>query len=157
MIQVRVHLERAALDRPDPSFADGFGLLATVLNYACKAEQADVEMRKAMMLNPHYPAISRTIHGEILFNMHDYDSAIENFRFALDANPESEEPRLWLAAALAHTGDLDEASWELKQIMYNGSKLSLDYMDYIEKVVPLRDPAQRKHLIDGLYKAGLKA
>jgi TolB-like protein/DNA-binding winged helix-turn-helix (wHTH) protein/Flp pilus assembly protein TadD len=138
----------------DPSFADGYGLLATVLNYAGKAEQADVEMRKAMKLNPRYPAIYRTIHGEILFNMHDYDGAIENFRLALEANPESEEPRLWLAAALAHTGDLDEANWQLEQIEFSGSKLSLDY---IEKVIPLRDPAQRKHLIDGLYKAGLKA
>ncbi|MEN8133610.1 MAG: tetratricopeptide repeat protein, partial [Pseudomonadota bacterium] len=136
----------------DPNSADGYGLLATILNYAGKPEQADEEMRKAMQLNPRHPAIYQTIHGEIFFNMHDYASAIENFRFALEANPESEEPRLWLAAAYAHSGDIDEARWQLEQIRFSGRDLS---SRHIEAVIPFKDPEQRKHFIDGLYKAGL--
>ncbi|HBE93745.1 MAG TPA: hypothetical protein DDW55_14995 [Gammaproteobacteria bacterium] len=136
----------------DPGFADGYGLLATTLNYAGRPKQADKIMQKAMRLNPKYPAIYNVIHGEIFFNMHDYPNAIENFVFALDVNPESEESRIWLAAAYAHFGDLEEADWQLEQLKMNGRNLSLQRL---EKVIPFKDPEQRKHFIDGLYKAGL--
>ena len=136
----------------DPNFADGFGLLGSILNYAGKPQQAALEMQKAMRLNPRHPFIYKVIYGEILFNQRDYDNAIENFTLALDSNPEIEESRLWLAAALAHVGRVDDASWQLEQIRMAGSDLSLER---IERVVPFKDPEQRKHLIDGLYKAGL--
>lgn len=137
----------------DPGFADGYGLLATTLNYAGKPKEADKVMRKAMQLNPKYPAIYNVIHGEIFFNMHDYEKAIESFRHALDVNPEIEESRIWLAAAYANIGDLDEASWQLEQIRMSGGNLSLQR---IESVIPFKDPEQRKLFIDSLYKAGLE-
>lgn len=137
----------------DPSFAAGYGLLATTLNYAGKPDQADIEMRKAMQLNPMHPALYKVIHGEIFFNKREYAKAIGNFNFALQTNPESEESRLWLAAAYAHVGEIEEAAWQLEQIRISGSDLSLQR---IENVIPFKDPAQRKHFIDGLYKAGLK-
>jgi adenylate cyclase len=136
----------------DPGFADGYGLLATTLNYAGKPKQADKVMRQAMQQNPKYPAIYNVIHGEILFNMRDYKKAIENFTYALDVNPEIEEARIWLAAAYANIGDIDEASWQLEQVRMSGGKLSLQR---IESVIPFKDPEQRKAFIDSLYKAGL--
>jgi adenylate cyclase len=137
----------------DPNFADGYGLLATTLNYAGRPDEADVEMRKAMQLNPMNPAIYKVIHGEIFFNKREYAKAIGNFSFALQTNPESEESRLWLAAAYAHVGETEEASWQLEQIRISGRELSLEH---IENVIPFSDPTQRKHFIDGLYKAGLQ-
>ena len=137
----------------DPGFVDGYGLLATTLNYAGKPKEADRVMRQAMRMNPKYPAIYNVIHGEIFFNMHDYDKAIENLTHALDANPEQEEARIWLAAAYANTDDLDEAGWQLEQIRMNGGNLSLER---IESVIPFKDPEQRKAFIDSLYRAGLK-
>ena len=137
----------------DPGFADGYGLLATTLNYAGKPKEADKVMRQAMQLNPKYPAIYNVIHGEIFFNMHDYEKAIENFTYALDVNPEIEESRIWLAAAYANVGDLDEASWQLEQVRMSGRDLSLQR---IESVIPFKDPEQRKSFIDSLYKAGLR-
>ena len=136
----------------DPGFADGYGLLATTLNYAGRPKEADKVMRKAMQQNPKYPAIYNVIHGEIFFNMHDYEKAIENFTHALDVNPEIEESRIWLAAAYANIGDIDEASWQLEQIRMSGGNLSLQR---IESVIPFKDPGQRKSFIDSLYKAGL--
>ncbi len=148
--QSLAHAQRA-LDL-DPNFADAYGLLATTLNYAGKPDQADIEMRKAMQLDPKHPVIYNVIHGEIFFNKRDYASAIDNFRFALEANPESEESRLWLAAAYAHIGELDEASWQLEQIRMSGRDLSLGHF---QDAIPFKDPEQRQHLIDGLFKAGL--
>ena len=135
-----------------PNFADGYGLLATVLNYAGQTRDALEMMDKAMQLNPRHPFIYKVIRGEIHFNLREYDKAIEYFNLALERNPVAEEPRLWLAAAYAHQNRLDDARWELEQINNTDDELSIDYFD---QVIPLKDPTQRKHLIDGLYKAGL--
>ena len=102
---------------------------------------------------PKYHAIYCVIHGEIFFNVHDYEKAIENFSYALDVNTEIEESRIWLAAAYANIGDIDEASWQLEQVRMSGGNLSLQR---IENVIPFKDHEQRKFFIDSLYKAGLK-
>ena len=136
-----------------PNFADGYGLLATTLNYAGNPKEAADVMRKAMRLNPWHPAIYKVIYGEILFNQRDYKAAIEYFTEALNMNPEIEESRIWLAAAYANIGDIDEANWQLEQVRINGRELSLQRL---EKVIPFKDPEQRKYFIDGLYKAGIE-
>ena len=136
----------------NPNYADGYGLLATILNYAGRPRQALALMQKAMRLNPRHPFAYNVIRGEIYFNLHSYDSAVDDFMHALERNPDAYEPRLWLAAAYAHLGRADDAGWELEQIRNSGAEISLDH---IERVIPLKDPVQRKHLIDGLSKAGL--
>ena len=136
----------------DPNFADAYGLLATTLNYAANPQKAREVMLKAMRLNPRHPFIYKVICGEIYFNLRDYATAIDYFSQALDRNPEAQEPRMWRAAAYAHVGRIDDAEWELEHIRNAGADLSLER---IEQVIPFKDPTQREHLIDGLYKAGL--
>ena len=80
--------------------------------------------------------------------------AVADFADVLEKNPEAQEARLWMAAALAHLGRVEDARWELDQVRVTGANLSLTH---IEKSIPLKDPMQRKRLIDGLYKAGLGA
>ena len=138
----------------DPNYADGHGLMGTILNYAGKPREALVFMITAMQLNPFHPSIYKIIRGEIHFNLHEYDKAIGFFESALERNPEAQEARLWLAASYAHNDQLDDASWQMEHILQNDSKLTLEY---IEKVSPFKDPAHRRHFLDGLYKAGLNA
>lgn len=137
----------------DPNNADGYGLLATVLNYAAKPKDALVYMKKAMVLNPLHPSVYKVIMGEIYFNLRDYQNAVKQFELALKRNPEAQETRVFLAASYAHLGRIDDASWELEQIRGVGPDLSIDV---IQSKVPFRDPMQLKHLVDGLDKAGLK-
>ncbi len=137
----------------DPNNADGYGLLATTLNYAAKPQDALVYMQKAMQLNPHHPSVYKVIMGEIYFNLRDYDNAVKQFEHALERNPGSQESRLWLAASYAHLGRIDDASWQLDHIRSEDPSFSVTH---IETVIPLKDPMQLKHLVDGLYKAGLK-
>ncbi|WP_455218451.1 winged helix-turn-helix domain-containing tetratricopeptide repeat protein [Kaarinaea lacus] len=138
----------------DPNYADGHGLMGTILNYAGNPREALEFMKTAMQLNPFHPSIYKIIRGEIHFNLHEYDNAIRFFKEALERNPEAQEARLWLAAAYAHNNQLEDATWQMEYIQQNESKLTLDY---IEKVSPFKDPAQRRHFLDGLYKAGLEA
>ncbi len=137
----------------NPNYADGYGLLATALNYAGKPKQAIKAMDRAMVLNPRYPSIYRVIRGEIYFNNQQYGKAIADFIYALDANPASQGPRLWLAAAYTYAGRPDEANWQLEQVKTINRELTLTRF---EQVVPLKDPSQRDHLLNGLYKAGLR-
>ena len=137
----------------DPNNADGYGLLATTLNYAAKPQDALVYMQKAMQLNPLHPSVYKVILGEIYFNLHDYKNAVKQFEQALERNPGNQESRLWLAASYAHLGRIDDASWQLDIIRSADTTFSVTH---IETVIPLKDPIQLKHLVDGLYKAGLK-
>lgn len=137
----------------DPNNADGYGMMAAILNYAGQPKKALKVMKKAMELNPYYPQLYLIIRGEINFNLHKYNNAIQDFEMALSRNPEAQEARLWLAAAYAHNGDIDSASWQLESITHDEVKLSVDYF---EKVVPINDPIQRNHFLDGLKKAGLE-
>lgn len=137
----------------DPNNADGYGLLATVLNYAAKPKDALVYMKKAMQLNPLHPSVYKVIMGEIYFNLHDYTNAIKQFEHALERNPDAQETRLWLTASYAQSGRIDDASWQLELIRGVDPTISITT---INAVIPFRDPMQLKHLIDGLDKAGLK-
>ena len=110
-------------------------------------------MERAMRLNTRNPYIYKVIYGEMLFNLRDYDDAIHQFTLALDRNPDAQEPRLWRAAAYAYVGRSDDAEWDLEQVRAAHPELSLAHL---EEVVPFNDPLQRKHLIDGLFKAGLE-
>lgn len=136
----------------DPNNADGYGLLATTLNYAAKPKDALLYMKKAMNLNPLHPSVYKIIMGEIYFNLHDYKSAIKQFEYALERNPEAQEPRVWLTASYAHLGRIEEANWQLEQIRSVDSTFSISS---IQSVIPFADPMHLKHLIDGLDKAGL--
>jgi TolB-like protein/DNA-binding winged helix-turn-helix (wHTH) protein/Flp pilus assembly protein TadD len=146
-------LEEVQLNLRDaPHSADAHGLMADILNFAGRPKQALEVMHKAMRLNPHYQHIYLIIRGEIHFNLHDYPQAIRDLEAALARNPEAQEARLWLAAAYAHANQPDEASWQLEHIRHAGIELTLDYL---ERVVPMNDPIQRRHLLDGLHKAGM--
>ena len=137
----------------DPNNADGYGMKATILNYSGQSKKALLLMKKAMSLNPYYPQLYYVIRGEIYYNLREYSNAIQDFEAALNRNPEAQEPRLWLAAAYAQHGDLDDASWLLETIRNDGINIS---SDYLEKVVPINDPVQMHHFLDGLVKAGLE-
>jgi tetratricopeptide (TPR) repeat protein len=98
----------------------------------------------------HHP--DRGVLQQIHFNLREYEEAVNYFTQAVDRNPTAQEVRLWLAATYAYLGKKDDASWELEQIQNSKTGLSVEYL---ERFFPLKDPALRKHLIDGLIKAGL--
>ncbi len=136
----------------DPNYANGHVLLATLLYYAGRPEEGLERIREAMQINPHHPYNYHFHLGQAYFVLKRYREAIDAFRLGLSSNPASERMRVWLAAALAQSGNLEDASWESEQIMASNPGFSIQRM---EQAFPFKDPADKDHFLDGLRKAGL--
>jgi hypothetical protein len=61
--------------------------------------------------------------------------------------------RVWLAAALAQSGDIEAAKWEGKQIMAINANFSLQR---IVQAFPFKNPDDIEHFLSGLRLAGLQ-
>jgi TolB-like protein/DNA-binding winged helix-turn-helix (wHTH) protein len=137
----------------DPNYANGYVLLATLLYYAGRPEEGLERIREAMQINPHHPYNYHFHLGQAYFVLHRYSEAIAAFNTGLSSNPASERLRVWLAAALAHSGDIDAAKWEGEQIMMANSDFS---MERVSQAFPFKNPADTEHFLAGLRLAGLQ-
>ena len=79
-------------------------------------EQALVRLESAIELNPFYPDLYN-FRGVTLFEMGRAEEAVESFRQVLDINPKYIIPRLNLAFALLHLGEVKEGEMLLEQIL----------------------------------------
>ncbi len=62
--------------------------------------------------------------GQAYFILNRYEEAITVFEKGLLKNSTSERLRLWLAAAYAQTGQIDEASFELEEVLLSNPELT---------------------------------
>jgi adenylate cyclase len=136
----------------DPNYAGAHVLLATLLYFDGRAQQGLVLMRKAIALNPHHPYNYSFHLGQAHYILGEYDEAIAAFDRVLSSNPGAERAHLWLAAALGQAGRLDDAGWEVEQVLTSNPQFS---MTALAQAYPFRRPADLAHLVDGLHKAGL--
>ena len=67
-------------------------------------------------------------------------------------NPTLPLLRSWLAAAYAGAGRIEEAQWQVEELMALNPDFSLEH---VTNVFPVRDPAYLERLIADLRKAGL--
>jgi TolB-like protein/DNA-binding winged helix-turn-helix (wHTH) protein/tetratricopeptide (TPR) repeat protein len=136
----------------DPSGANGQVLLATLLYYAGRPEEGLQAIRTAMQINPHHPYNYHFHLGQAYFVLHRYPEAIAALNRGLASNPASERLRVWLAAALVQSGDIEAANWEAEQVMAANPEFSIARM---AQAFPFKDPADLEHFISALRLAGL--
>lgn len=149
---VKALVEAQAAITYDPSYANAHVLLATLLYYAGRPEEGLENIRKAMQINPHHPYNYHFHLGQAYFVLHRYQEAINAFNEGLASNPASERMRVWLAAALAQSGDIDSAHWEAEQIVSSNPDFSIQRM---AQAFPFKNPGDIDHFLDGLLMAGL--
>jgi len=137
----------------DPSYANAYVLLASLLYYAGRPEEGLERIRQAMQINPHHPYNYNFHLGQAYFVLHRYQEAIDAFNSGLSSYPASERMRVWLAASLAQSGDVEEALWEGEQIMAANPDFSIQRM---MQAFPFKNPADMEHFVAGLRLAGLK-
>jgi adenylate cyclase len=137
----------------DPNDANGHVLLATLLYYAGRPEEGLTRIQEAMRINPHHPYNYHFHLGQAYFVLHRYQEAIEALNQGLSSNPASERMRVWLAASLAQSGDIEAAQWEVEQIMAANPDFSLQR---IAQAFPFKNPGDTEHFLSALKLAGLQ-
>ena len=136
----------------DPNYANGYMLLSSLYYFAGRPEEGLELIRKSMRLHPHHP-YNYSLHlGQVYFVMKQYDEAIKALEQAVSSHPSSERLHVWLAAAYAYAGMIDEAGWEIDQVQMINPAFSLDN---IRRSYPFKDDVDREHFIEGLRIAGL--
>ena len=107
-------LERAI--RLNPSFADAHALLGGIHTYLGAPAKSVPLLRTAMRLDPMGGYLYYLLLGRAYFFEEDLEQALFNLREAAARNPADVETRLFLAAALAATGQGAAAQWEAEEV-----------------------------------------
>jgi adenylate cyclase len=139
--------------RVDPNYANGRVLLATVLYYTGRPTEGLEQIKEAMRLEPHHLHNYPFHEGQAYFILGRHDDAIRTFKQGLSMNPTSQRLRLWLAASYAQADRIDDAKWELEQVLVMDPDLSLSR---IEKAYPFRYSADMENFLAALARAGLQ-
>jgi TolB-like protein/Flp pilus assembly protein TadD len=136
----------------DPNYADGYALLAQILQFGGRPKEALESLDKAVRLNPRHGFLYLVIRGQTYFTLGQYDRAIEAFEQSVERNPSSQRARMWLATSYAQAGRIEDAEWEADELLTVAPDFSVTR---IGAAVPYRNPTHLAQFLDGLKKAGL--
>jgi len=136
----------------DPSFADAYALLGGILTYEGQPEKSIAPLRTAMRLNPGGGYLYLLLLGRAYLFVGDADLALINLRAAAMRNPADVETRVYLAAALAASGDHQAAKWEGVEIRALAPGFSLPH--WLD-TYPMTSAPQRQRLSALLADTGL--
>lgn len=81
-----------------------------------------------------------------------YDEAIIGLKQGIESYPAAERLHIWLAASYAQSGKIDDAEWEMDEVLLINPDFSLNR---IKRAFPFPDPADLENFMGGLHKAGL--
>ncbi|MCF7992399.1 MAG: winged helix-turn-helix domain-containing protein [Thiohalocapsa sp.] len=145
------HAERAV--SLAPGYADAYAMQAWVLHFGGRPARGLQVMERAVRLNPRVPSIYRLVRGALYYAHGMNARAIDDLEQAVSMNPTFQMLRLWLAAAYAGTGRLEDASWQAAEAM----ALNPDFtLAHIRDVYPISDPDYLERLLHDLRTAGLE-
>ncbi|UCH40705.1 MAG: adenylate/guanylate cyclase domain-containing protein [Gammaproteobacteria bacterium] len=135
-----------------PNYADGMALMALLKNYLEQPREAIDLIEKAMLLNPGYSWDYPYNLGYAYYLLEDYPRAIEYLTSALERNLNARPPRLQLIACYMEIGAIDDAEWEMEQMLTQYPDYTVGYM---LKGLPMLDTPRTNRFIDLLRQAGL--
>jgi len=136
----------------DPNYADGYALLSSAYFFAGHPEKSLPLDRKAMRLNPASSFLYFVHLGRSYYFQKQYEQALEAFQNADERNHGYVTNHVWLAATYAQLNQLEDAAWEVDQILTLEPDFSLSH--WLD-TRPIKKTEHRQHLLDGINKAGL--
>jgi TolB-like protein/DNA-binding winged helix-turn-helix (wHTH) protein/Tfp pilus assembly protein PilF len=136
----------------DPNNADALTTLAYARVYQDRPHDAIALVRKAMRINPHYPSQYPSILGRAYYHLGQYEQAAETLRKAVELNPNRTPARLYLVLSYVALGKLEEARWEVSEILVNAPGFSVDTVD---QILPVSDSRELARMKNDLRRAGL--
>jgi TolB-like protein/DNA-binding winged helix-turn-helix (wHTH) protein/Tfp pilus assembly protein PilF len=135
-----------------PNYADAHALLAWILHFAGRPGEGLASIERAVRLNPRVPAIYRYVRGALHYEKQEVDQALLDLEAAVEVSPSFQLVRVWLAAAYAAAGRIEDAAWQVQEI------LGLDphfTVAQAERGFPIRDPFYLERFLADLRRAGL--
>ncbi|MFZ0788147.1 MAG: winged helix-turn-helix domain-containing protein [Chromatiaceae bacterium] len=135
-----------------PNYADAHALLAWILHFAGRPDEGLASIARAVRLNPRVPAIYRYVRGTLHYEKRDLEQALEDFESAAEISPGFQLVRIWLAAAYAAVGRLDDADWQVQETLQLDPGFTVSRVD---RAFPIRDPLYLERLLADLRRAGL--
>ena len=136
----------------NPNYAPALSIRGIVYIYTGAPAKAMPFIEEAMRLDPAFQGQYMHFLGTAHFVAGDHAAAAALFRERIAVNPSTDLSRAFLASALGHLNDMDEARriWrELKDI-----NPGYDPMAHMDRL-PFKDPGDVARFVDGWRKAGL--
>ena len=138
----------------DPNDANSYVAMAYALIYAGRPEEAVDFVKKAMLIDPHYPAYYLFVLGMVQFGKDQFEEAAALFERALSRNPENYVPLIPLSATYAHLNRHQDAEAAIAKLRKINPMMTMPLI----RECPLwkfKDPEDKTRLLNGLRKAGL--
>jgi adenylate cyclase len=136
-----------------PNYADHLVGLGYILNFAGRPKESIGLVKKAMRLNPIYPAFYLWELGHAYFLTGRYEEAVETLNRILDRNLDFMPAHLLLAASFSQLERKEDAQAEVAEIEKLSPQVSL--VDLRQRL-PYKDQEVLERLYDSMRKAGLK-
>jgi adenylate cyclase len=135
-----------------PNDDEGYANLGFFLNYAGGSEEAVDLVKRAMRLNPRYPAYYPMILGLAYYVMGRHEEAIAPLQDSLSRSPQFLTPHVILVGVYHSLGREEEAQAEAAEVLRLDPKYSAENI----KAQPFKDQAILERWVTALRKAGLK-
>jgi TolB-like protein/Flp pilus assembly protein TadD len=135
----------------DPNEPDNHIQMARALIFIGRPKEAFDFVKRAMRLDPHYPAYYLFVFGLAHFAEGELEEAVSLFERTDSLNPEFRWHRAPLAAAYGHLGRIQEAKEALYK--YRAGTASLGTVMFRW---PFKDPRVVDRFVEGLRKAGIR-
>ncbi len=145
----KVHLERAL--KLNPNDADAYAFMGIFLQQTHKYREAFDSYRKAIRLNPYYPAWYVWKLGTAYYDARQYENAVLPLKEAINRNPKFKRAHLALAATYAQLDRIEEAGEQVEELLADHPDASLKQ----ERQYETADVEWLEHWLEGLRKAGL--
>jgi adenylate cyclase len=136
-----------------PNYADHLVGLGYILNFAGRPKESIGLVKKAMRLNPIYPAFYLWELGHAYFLTDRYEEATETLNRILDRNLDFMPAHLLLAASYSKLEREEEAQAEVAEVEKLSPQVSLVGL---RQRLPYKDQEVLERLYDSMRKAGLK-
>lgn len=136
----------------EPNYADSYISLAISKMHSGKASEALNLVKKAILLNPRYPAAYSSVLGQIYYFMNQYEKAEVFLNEAIEKNTNLLTPHIFLTVVLQELKRTEEAAWSAAQIKIINPDFSLQNLD---ELLPFYDKNMISKIRDLLISSGL--
>ena len=140
--------------RLDPNYADGYGLLAFIKLLLGDVEAALESVAKALRLDPIASSGMLNVVGLAYYSDHRFDEAIKVLKKAAERNSEDINSHVLLAANYQRIGHMDEAAWEVAEIMHLNPDFTINRWPW-GPLYQDKNDSNRQRLLADLRQIGL--